>query len=82
MRHVLIAFQHYLSIKNRLKSALDRRIGGWRARLAIHTAAFGLFTILGLVRFAFSLALELVFFFTFFGELFLAFFVGVIGSGH
>ncbi len=36
----------------------------------------------GLVRFAFGLALELVFFFAFFGELFLALFVRVIGSCH
>lgn len=52
--------------------------------MAIHRAAFGSigFALVRLIRFAFSLALELVFFFAFFGELFLAFFVGVIGSGH
>lgn len=34
------------------------------------------------VRFAFTLALEFVFFFSFFGQLLLAFFIGVVGSCH
>lgn len=34
------------------------------------------------IGFAFTLALEFVFFFSFFGQLLLAFFIGVVGSCH
>ena len=40
-------------------------------------------TVIGsLIRFAFALALEFVFFLAFFRKLFLALFVGIIGSCH
>ena len=51
---------------------------GWLAFASVITRAL----IIGLIRLAFCLAFEFVFFFTLFGELFLTFFVGIIGSCH
>lgn len=71
---------HYSIVKMVIFGESSCRIGGWRCRLAVRAVHTRF--IVRLVRFAFSLALEFFFFFALFGELFLAFFVGIIGSGH
>lgn len=74
----------YLMVKMAVTGESDGRISRWRGGLAVrrvNTAAVFI-GIVGLVRFTLGLALEFFFFFALFGKLFLAFFVGIIGSGH
>lgn len=58
---------------------------GWNTQLGFADVVLVWHTTIGhvaLIGFAFALALEFVFFFSFFSQLLLAFFIGVIGSCH
>jgi hypothetical protein len=60
-----------------------RRVSGWHASRGITVGGRRIVSIVGhVIRLALGLALELFFFFAFFRKLFLALFVGIVGSCH